>query len=75
MKELFATVLKEKQYMCNLSQKTLSSYQQAFNAYQRVLSQPGLQASSEELLPTKDTLKDFVIGKFRHDRDMKPYTV
>jgi integrase/recombinase XerD len=60
MKELFEQFLKEKRYLCNLSPKTLDSYQQAFNAYQRVLNRNSI--SDFCALPTKDTLKDFVIG-------------
>lgn len=57
--ELFEKFLKEKTFLVGVSPKTIRSYRQAFNAYQRVLS--GL---SQECLvvPTKDTLKDFVIG-------------
>ncbi|HEV7397632.1 MAG TPA: tyrosine-type recombinase/integrase [Pyrinomonadaceae bacterium] len=52
MKELFAEFLKEKRYLCNLSPKTLDSYQQAFNCYVRL----GCGT------PTKDGLKDFVVN-------------
>jgi len=69
MKGLFNQFLREKEFLAGLSKKTLSSYQQAFNAYQRVLSRaaaPSNCASATnntiEELPTKDTLKDFVIG-------------
>lgn len=62
MKELFEKFLTDKRYLCNLSAKTLDSYQQAFNAYQRVLSSERIGSSKAEELPTKDTLKDFVIG-------------
>jgi site-specific recombinase XerD len=60
LNELFATFLKEKTFLSNLSPKTIRSYQQAFNAYQRVLSGHVLEDLCA--LPTKDTLKDFVIG-------------
>ena len=60
--DLFARFLKEKQFLANISSKTVRSYQQAFNAYQRVLSgQVGCTSKADEI-PTKDTLKDFVIG-------------
>lgn len=64
MQVLFDLFLKEKRYLCNLSPKTLDSYQQAFNAYQRVLSKSleGAGEVSNFPLPTKDSLKDFVIG-------------
>jgi integrase/recombinase XerD len=70
MKDLFATFLKEKQFLNGVSPKTIRSYRQAYNAYQRVLSKVGtsplhnscIPATSVEELPTKDTLKDFVIG-------------
>lgn len=57
--ELFAKFLKEKTFLVGISPKTVRSYKQAFNAYQRVLSSMRTQANE---LPTKDTLKDFVIG-------------
>jgi site-specific recombinase XerD len=57
---LFEQFLKEKQFLIGISPKTIRSYQQAFKAYQRVLS--GNSASDLCALPTKDTLKDFVIG-------------
>ena len=60
--DLFARLLKEKQFLANISSKTVRSYQQAFNADQRVLSgQVGCTSKADEI-PTKDTLKDFVIG-------------
>jgi site-specific recombinase XerD len=73
MEKLFKEFLWDKQYICNLSPKTLSSYQQAFNAYKRVMagslgiepSQRDLESHSptlEHCHPTKETLKDFVIG-------------
>jgi site-specific recombinase XerD len=34
---LFEQFLREKQYLCNLSPKTIDSYRQALKAYQRVL--------------------------------------
>jgi site-specific recombinase XerD len=37
--KLFKTFLQEKQYLSNLSPKTLTSYEQSFNTYQRVLSE------------------------------------
>lgn len=69
MDKLFAQFLMEKRYLAGLAETTLQFYQYCFNAYQRVLSgekdgttspRRALQASDE--LPTKDTLKDFVIG-------------
>ena len=66
MDKLFKTFLQEKQYLCNLSPKTLTSYQQSYDTYQRVLSRLSVSdnACTEPGLcpPTKDTLKDFVIG-------------
>jgi integrase/recombinase XerD len=62
MKDLFAQFLKEKQFLNGISLKTIRSYQQAFNAYQRVLTKVRLRPDWAEALPTKDTLKDFVIG-------------
>jgi len=59
LKELFANFLKEKTFLSGVSPKTIRSYRQAFNAYQRVLSSMSVNL---EDLPTKDTLKDFVIG-------------
>jgi integrase/recombinase XerD len=60
MKDLFEQFLKEKQYLCNLSPKTIDSYRLAFKAYQRVLS--SMRTVRADELPTKDTLKNFVIG-------------
>lgn len=62
LKNLFEQFLKEKQFLCNLSPKTIDSYRQAFNAYQRVLSRAEVDTSRADEIPTKDTLKDFVIG-------------
>lgn len=68
MEQLFADFLKEKQFLNGVSLKTIRSYKQAFNAYQRVLSKlPELSTVTGErdlgnAIPTKDTLKDFVIG-------------
>jgi integrase/recombinase XerD len=61
-KELFERFLKEKTFLTGVSPKTIRSYRQAFNAYQRVLSGEDYGTSEEMKLPTKDTLKDFVIG-------------
>jgi hypothetical protein len=36
--ELFEKFLKEKQFLANISPKTVRSYKQAFNAYRRVVS-------------------------------------
>jgi site-specific recombinase XerD len=58
--ELLERFLKEKQFLANISPKTVRSYRQAFNAYQRVLNGSG--HSDRDDVPTKDTLKDFVIG-------------
>ena len=58
--ELFEKFLKEKQFLANISPKTVRSYRQAFNAYQRVLRGSG--HSGRDDVPTKDALKDFVIG-------------
>jgi integrase/recombinase XerD len=60
MEALFNLFLKEKQFLNGISPKTIRSYQQAFNAYQRVLNGSG--HSDRDDVPTKDTLKDFVIG-------------
>lgn len=60
--KLFKTFLQEKQYLSNLSPKTLVSYEQSYNTYQRVLSRKKESTSQADELPTKDTLKDFVIG-------------
>lgn len=54
MEQLFKDFLKEKEYLCNLSPKTLISYEQSFKAYKRVVE--------NDCIPTKDILKDFVIG-------------
>jgi integrase/recombinase XerD len=62
MEKLFASFLKEKEFLAGISAKTIRSYQQAFNAYQRVLSSERIGTSKADDLPTKDTLKDFVIG-------------
>jgi integrase/recombinase XerD len=62
MKDLFAQFLKEKEFLAGVSPKTIRSYQQAFNTYQRVLSEHESPTSRTDELPTKDTLKDFVIG-------------
>jgi site-specific recombinase XerD len=61
MEKLFADFLKEKQFLNGISLKTIRSYQQAFNAYQRVLRLAAI-SGREDQLPTKDSLKDFVIG-------------
>lgn len=59
MDSLFERFILEKRYLSNLSENTLDFYQSCFKAYQRVFS--GL--SQEPLVvPTKDSLKDFVIG-------------
>ena len=58
---LFEKFLKEKTFLAGVSPKTIRSYRQAFNAYQRVLSSTRTTSKADEL-PTKDTLKDFVIG-------------
>jgi hypothetical protein len=47
LSELFATFLKEKAFLSNLSPKTNRSYQQAFNAYQGILSKSDLPTSEE----------------------------
>ena len=60
LEELFTNFLKEKTFLTGVSPKTIRSYQQAFNAYQRVLSAAG--QFQPETTPTKDTLKGFVIG-------------
>jgi integrase/recombinase XerD len=60
--ELFEQFIKDKIFLCNLSPKTIDSYRQAFNAYQRVLSGATGTTSKADEIPTKDTLKDFVIG-------------
>lgn len=60
MKELFERFLKEKEFLAGVSPKTIRSYRQAFNAYQKVLSGSG--NVSRDDVPTKDILKDFVIG-------------
>jgi len=60
LKELFERFLKEKTFLTGVSPKTIRSYRQAFNAYQRVLSGSG--NASRDDVPTKDILKDFVIG-------------
>jgi len=60
LEDLFEKFLKEKTFLAGVSPKTVRSYKQAFNAYQRVLS--GNSAEGLCALPTKDTLKDFVIG-------------
>ena len=57
---LFEQFLKEKQFLIGISPKTIRSYQQALKAYQRVLSGSGHVDRDD--VPTKDTLKDFVIG-------------
>lgn len=67
LEELFANFLKEKEFLSGISPKTIRSYQQAFNAYQRVLSKSKEINSSSDIpvsdtKPTKDSLKDFVIG-------------
>ena len=61
MSELFAKFLKEKQFLCIVSPKIIRSYQQAFNSYQRVLKL-ATSKGREDQLPTKEILKDFVIG-------------
>jgi hypothetical protein len=40
LSELFAKFLKEKQFLANISPKTVRSYQQGDNAYQRVFAKP-----------------------------------
>ena len=59
MKDLLEQFLKDKTFLCNLSPKTLDSYRQAFNAYQRVLSKSLESAGSVSNLPlpTKDTVR------------------
>lgn len=59
LSDLFARFLKEKQFLANISPKTVRSYQQALNAYQRVLAG---RLDTGGGLPDKDSLKDFVIG-------------
>jgi hypothetical protein len=51
MEALFNLFLKEKQYLSNVSPKTIRSYQQAFNCYTKLGGQS----------PTKDDLKNFVV--------------
>ncbi len=51
--ELFERFLKEKTFLAGVSPKTIRSYRQALNAYKRVCP---------DSLPTKDSLRDFVIG-------------
>jgi site-specific recombinase XerD len=68
--KLFQTFLQEKRYLSNLSPKTLISYEQSYNTYQRILSKPELPTSEEMNLPTKDTLRDFVIGM--RERGLSP---
>ena len=58
LSDLFARFLKEKQFLANISPKTVRSYQQALNAYKRVLSS---RLDTDGGLPDKDSLKDFVI--------------
>ena len=55
----FAQFLKEKQFLANISPKTVRSFQQALNAYQRVLAG---RLDTNGGLPNKHSLKDFVIG-------------
>ncbi len=63
MEKLFADFLKEKEFLQDISPKTVRSYGQAFNAYQRVLSKSAVSNRGGTEAPlTKDTLKDFVIG-------------
>lgn len=72
METLFDLFVQEKTYLCNVSPKTIRSYKQAFNAYQRVLSSSELNRANvtpprgtdtqDRTEITKDTLKDFVIG-------------
>src|SRR5258706_13326262 len=68
MKKLFEQFLQEKRYLANLSPKTLVSYKQSYNTYQRVLGKAASGENSEvncqtaSVSFTKDTLKDFVIG-------------
>ena len=44
---LFEQFLKEKQFLIGISPKTIRSYQQAFKAYQRVLSSQSTITSGE----------------------------
>src|ERR1700730_15580456 len=69
MDSLFERFILEKRYLSNLSENTLEFYRNSYKAYQRVLSKkegPQVTADSpidsKEELPTKDTLKDFIIG-------------
>ena len=77
MKELFEHFLKEKQFLNGVSPKTIRSYQQAFNAFVRVVGEVGVEPTERTDLGcstgspaplavysplSKDTLKDFVIG-------------
>ncbi|MFP5260884.1 MAG: tyrosine-type recombinase/integrase [Blastocatellia bacterium] len=50
--ELFASFLKEKKYLQNVSVWTIDFYKRSYKAYRRVVDKD----------PTKETLKDFVIG-------------
>lgn len=59
MKDLFEQFLKEKQFLLRVSAKTIRSYRQASNAYQRALAG---RLDTEGGLPNKHSLKDFVIG-------------
>ena len=47
LKELFEKFLKEKTFLVGISPKTAKPYQQAFNAYKRVVAGAGLEPASE----------------------------
>src|ERR1043166_4251067 len=57
---LFEKFLEEKKYLTGVTAKTISTYRSASIAYQRVLG--GSDDSRRDDTPTKDTLKDFIIG-------------
>src|ERR1044072_8612288 len=77
MKDLFEKFLKEKQFLCNISPKTIRSYRQAFTAFTKVVGEVGVEPTERANLGcstgspaplavysplSNQTLKDFVIG-------------
>src|ERR1044072_4155192 len=77
MKDLFEKFLKEKQFLCNISPKTIRSYRQAFTAFTKVVGEVGVEPTERANLVcstgspaplavysplSNQTLKDFVIG-------------
>lgn len=67
LKELFAQFLKEKQYLKNVSLKTLKFYRECFRVYVHILKKDAATS-----IPTDQTLKNFVIGPGKQASNLRP---